>query len=47
VIALLVVVALLTALAWAASRWGADTRQTGEWTLPHRPTMPTGGCPRG
>jgi hypothetical protein len=37
VIALVVVVALLAALGWAASRWGADTREPGEWRLPHRP----------
>jgi hypothetical protein len=37
VIALLVAVALLAALGWAASRWGADTREPGEWTRPHHP----------
>lgn len=36
-IALLVVVALFAALGWAASRWGADTREPGEWRLPHVP----------
>jgi hypothetical protein len=46
VIALLITVALLAALAWAASRWGADTRESGEWTRPHRPMLPTGGTPR-
>jgi len=46
VIALLIIVALLAALAWAATRWGADTREPGEWSRPHRPALPTGGRPR-
>jgi hypothetical protein len=41
VVALAVVVALLAALGWAASRWGADTREPGEWRLPHRPPYRT------
>ena len=44
-IALAVVVALLALLGWATSRWGADTREPGEWRLPHTPrarTVP--GC---
>ena len=45
-IALLIIVALLAALAWAATRWGADTREPGEWSRPHRPALPTGGRPR-
>ena len=45
-IALFVVIALLAVLGWAGSRWGADTREPGEWSRPHRPVLPTGGCPR-
>ena len=37
-VAFAVVVVLLAALGWAASRWGADTRESGEWRIPHRPT---------
>jgi hypothetical protein len=37
VVALAVAVALLAALGWAASHWGADTREPGEWRRPHHP----------
>ena len=40
-VAFAVVVALLAALGWAASRWGADSREPGEWRLPHRPPYRT------
>ena len=48
-IALVVVVALLAVLGWAASRWGADTREPGEWRLPHVPGRHRAapGCPNG